>query len=260
MKRVVVSAKQLIADIRDCKPDRKLMRDYRLSQTGLMNIKNELLSRGLISLNELKNQMGSVRTRKKISAERFLYDFRRHPDDFHLMERYGLKAYQLRKVYLSLIKRRLLSDFEYQSRAVRAPEVDEERRPAPALGRVGETSTIVSVVQQCEDPEADFIHKYRDTQLPPDFFKDYSGISIGGRSPSDLPDLDITPVEVGPSSSPGSEGRRRAVVQIMGGNSCPNCGALTNPASQDSCLSCGVIYEKVHSRPKVVSGVIRNDD
>ncbi len=259
MKRVVVSAKQFVADIRSGKTDQCLMRDYQLSPTCLLDLKNELLTRRLISVNELRNQMGPVRTRKKINSERFLYDFRQRPDDFYLMEKYGLKPHQLKKVYVNLIEKRLLTDFEYESRDVRDPAVDEVHSPAPDVGQLGEASTVVSVVEQWEDPEAQFIDQYRDSRLPADFFKDYSGVRIGR---SDLPDLPDLGTPSGPNScrdSKGLAGNQTTVVQILGGDYCPKCGARKNPASEDSCLNCGVIYEKVPSDPKIISGAIWKD-
>ncbi len=260
MKRVVVSAKQFITDIRTGKTDERLMSDYQLSPSGLLQLKNELLSRRLISVSELKHQMGPVRTRKKISAERFLYDFRQHPDDLYLMERYGLKPHQLKKVYQSLITRRLLSEFEYESRDVRDPAVDAERKPAPAVGQVGEASTVVSVVGQFEDSEAQFIDRYRDSELPADFFKDYSGVCIGKGAPPDVPDYRDPSTQDKLRESSAKGGRQRTVVEIIGADCSPNCGAVKNPAAEDSCLSCGVVFSKARSGPNVVSGAIWKDD
>ncbi|MFH1116304.1 MAG: hypothetical protein V1792_20520 [Pseudomonadota bacterium] len=260
MKRVIVSAKQFIADIRSGKTDHCLMRDYRLSPTSLLDLKNELLCRRLISLNELRNQMGPVRTRKKINSERFLYDFRQHPDDFYLMERYGLKPHQLKKVYLNLIEKRLLTDFEYESRAVRDPAVDEVHMPAPAVGQLSEASTVVSVVEQWEDSEARFIEQHRDSQLPADFFKDYSGIRIGKGDAADLADFGTPPGSDRPHGSGDQAGNRKTRLEIIGDDYCPRCGTLKNPASEDSCLNCGVVYEKVLCGAKIVAGAIWKND
>jgi len=260
MKRVVLNAKEFIADIRSGKTDQRLMSDYRLSPASLLKVKNELLSRRLISVSDLKNQMGPVRTRKKINADRFLYDFRQRPDDLYLMEKYSLKPYHLKKVYLSLIKRHLLSEFEYESRDVRVPAVDEERRPAPAVGQVGEASTVISVVRQHEDPQAQFIDRYRDSRLPSDFFKDYSGIAIGKSCPSDLPDFGLPPAQHTSCVPAGLRGSQTTVVEIIGGDYCPNCGALKNPASEDCCLSCGVVYAKARLGTTRVVGAIWKDE
>jgi hypothetical protein len=166
----------------------------------------------------------------------------------------------LKRVYLSLIKRSLLSEFEYESRNVRVPEVDEGRRPTPAVGQVGEASTVISVVGRCDDSEAQFIDRYRDSRLPAEFFKDYSGISIGKSSPPDLADFDHASAQDRQCGSTGLGGPQTTVVEIIGADYCPNCGALKNPASEDSCLSCGVIYAKAQSGPRVVAGALWNDE
>lgn len=260
MKRVVLNAKEFVADIRSGKTDQRLMSDYGLSSASLLKVKNELLNRRLISVSDLKNQMGPVRTRRKINADRFLYEFRQRPDDLYLMEKYGLKPHHLRKVYQSLIKRHLLSEFEFESREVRVRAVDEERRPAPAVGQVGEASTVISVVGQSDYSEAQFIDRYRDSQLPTDFFKDYSGIPIGKTCPSDLPDFGSPPAETGSRIPGGWRGSQSTVVEIIGGDYCPKCGALKNPASEDSCLSCGVVYSKAHHGTAKVVGASWKDE
>ena len=260
MKKVVVNAKEFVADIRTGKSDQALMQDYSLSPRSLLRLKNDLLTRRLISVKDLKCQGGRVRTRKKISSERFLYDFRQKPDDLYLMEKYGLKPHQLRAVYLSLIKRRLLTDFEYESRQVRVPAVEEERRPTPLSEPMPAASTVVSLVDQTEDTETQYLDRYRDSSLPPEFFKDFSGVPIGQPPASELPDFSTEQECAGPFGSPHLAGDQSTVVEIVHKDYCPKCGRPRVAESQDACLGCGIIFSKVETTPRVVTGAVWPDD
>lgn len=260
MKKVVVNAKDFISDIRAGKSDRALMECYSLSEKSLLRVKNDLLTRRLISLKDLKRAGCRIRTRKKINSERFLYDFRQNPDDLYLMEKYGLKPHQLRTVYLSLIERHYLTDFEYESRTVRVPAVDEERRPTPRAEPEPAPSTVVSVVDQHEDPETQYIERYRDSCLPPEFFKDYSGVQIGRTSPEDLPDFGPGQASPGPGVPTKSLNDQTTVVEILHTELCPRCSHPKSPDSEDTCLSCGIIFSKVEAAPRVLAGVVWPDD
>jgi hypothetical protein len=271
MKKVVVNAKEFLTDIRACKSDRTLMREYCLSEKSLLHLKNELLAKNLVSLKELKQQSGNIRTRKRITSERFLYDFRQNPDDLYLMEKYGLKPHQLRKVYLNLIERNLLTDLEYESREGRVPAVEEARKPSPITEQQRMPSTVVSVIEQDEktephyaeqndDAEAQFIAQHCDSQLPPEFFRDHTGIKIGSRSPSELPDFGASREEERPYGIIGLAGNQTTVVEIIDSDCCPRCGCRKSPESEDVCLSCGIVFAKVESTPRIVAGAVWGDD
>ncbi len=76
-----------------------------------------------------------------IKAKEFLSSFREMPDDFKLMEKYGISARQLARLYSSLIEKDLLTEFEYSQRENKAPELEEDLPPQLSV------STAVSLVE-----------------------------------------------------------------------------------------------------------------
>lgn len=242
MKKVVINAKDLCTDIRSGRTDQELMQKYNLSPNSLGSLKKELLLRKLITRQEMESQTGSpVQARKKINAGRFLADFRERPDDLYLMERYGLKPRQLKKVYDSLISKHVLSEYEYEYRDVKAPELDEEIEAPPAA------STVVSVVESVEFRQMSAQRAFRSGDLPEAFFRDYSGIKIG-QSPGLPPAI---------HRQTGSEGETRksgfsTVVEIVDFECCPKCGAPKHVDSKDTCLACGIVFAKAVCSTKEV--------
>jgi hypothetical protein len=65
-----------------------------------------------------------------IKAKEFLSSFRETPDDFQLMEKYGISSKQLRRLYSTLIEEGLLTEFEYNQRERKAPELEEYSPPS----------------------------------------------------------------------------------------------------------------------------------
>jgi hypothetical protein len=76
-----------------------------------------------------------------VNAKEFLASFRARPDDLHLLKKYGMSLKQLRQVYAALIEKGLLSEFEYNHRERKAPELEECAPPQLSM------STAVSLVE-----------------------------------------------------------------------------------------------------------------
>lgn len=241
MKKVSINYRDFVADIRSGKNDSLLMERYALSSASLVHIKNELLSRGLLTVDDLNLQGGPVRTKKKINAERFLYDFRQKPDDLHLMAKYSLKPRQLRKVYLSLMEKKLLTEFEYESRNLKVPEVDRQPDRNEVPPQAQSSSTVVSVVET--DLEASYIASMRNSELPEEFFKDFSGIKIGKGSDSTT-DYASVQQNCSPHGSKESSHGHSDLHERVDGKNCPKCGRPKSPDSMDSCVSCGIVFSK----------------
>jgi len=91
--------------------------------------------------------------KKVISAEDFLASFREIPDDFRLMEKYGISPKQLKQVYSDLIEKELLSEFEYNQRERKAPELEEYAPPQLSA------STAVTLVEAPSEALTDHVLK-----------------------------------------------------------------------------------------------------
>lgn len=242
MKKVVINAQEVCGDIRSGLTDQELMLKYKISPDTLVQLKKELLLRRLVTPREIEAQGGApVQARKKINAGRFLADFRERPDDLYLMEKYGLKPRQLKKVYDSLIAKHMLSEYEYEYRDRKAPELDQEIEAPPAA------STVVSVVESAEFRQMSAQRAFRSGDLPEAFFRDYSGIKIGSNTGP--------PPGIHRQASTVVEGRKSGfstVVDIVDFECCPNCGVPKHVDSKDSCLSCGIVFAKARSSAKQV--------
>ncbi len=145
MRTIRVKAGDIVKDIRAGLGDTALMEKYRLSVRSLLKVLIALLDKGLITREELgsfdtppPNQAGSI----KVSE--FLASFRRNPDDFYLMEKYSLRPQQLKRIYDALVEKRLLSEYEYNYRERKAPELEEpvtaESEDSTAVDLSGEVS------------------------------------------------------------------------------------------------------------------------
>lgn len=88
-----------------------------------------------------------------INAKEFLALFRARPDDFYLSEKYGISLNQLRRVYDALIAKGWLSEFEYNQREIKAPELEECAPPQLSI------STAVSLVEKPSEALTEHILK-----------------------------------------------------------------------------------------------------
>ncbi len=249
MKRVVINAKEVCGEIRSGITDQELMLKYKLSPNTLGQLKKELLLRRLVTPQEIEAQSGApVQARKKINAGRFLADFRERPDDLYLMEKYGLKLRQLKKVYDSLIAKHLLSEYEYEYRDTKAPGLDREIEAPPAA------STVVSVVESAEFRQMSAQRAVRSGDLPEAFFRDYSGVKIG-QSTGPPPGIHRQASAVADNRKTGFS----TVVEIVDFECCPKCGVPKHVDSKDSCLSCGIVFAKARCSTKEAASHVPRD-
>jgi len=241
MKKVRISARQIVEEIKSAMGDAELCERYRLSRKSLFCLKKELLERKLVTLADLRVQCSNGKARKKLNVERFLYDFRRNPDDVYLMEKYSLSASQLKRVYVSMMEKNLLSEYEYSSRAVQVPEVEQARTTPHA------PSAAVSLVEDRVDEPCfwDFKHERQQTELPGDFFRDHSGVKIGQYA-ANTPDFECYHRQR-KRAPERTLAPKSTVVELVVADYCPNCGLAKNSLSPDACLGCGIVFAKAVS-------------
>jgi hypothetical protein len=222
MKTVRVNVKQIVRDIRAKKSDEDIMLEHSLSPRSLLKIKKLLLDRKLVSRKLLAEQGGGkLPRRRKVDAYEFLIDFRERPDDLHLMEKHGLKPRHLQRVYSQLIAKGMLSEYEYHTRDVKSPLVDETIVTPMAA------STMIGLIEPPSRELGGFTRTAADPDLPSSFFRDHSGISIGGM-------LDGT----------GNDMDESTIIQVVTENNCPKCGCVRDAFATDTCESCGIVYAK----------------
>ncbi len=108
-EKKTISAREVIADIREGMTDDQLMRKHSLSAKGLSSLKNKLLNVGLITQAELSGQAAPNQTPTQAVDKEALA---RHiteavksglPDD-EIVKRFGIPAGKLPDVFASLIK------------------------------------------------------------------------------------------------------------------------------------------------------------
>ena len=242
MKRVVISARQFIADLRARVGDATLMEKYNLSPSTLLNLKKELLDRRLITPNDIRPSSEPPRpNRKALNAKQFAQDFRENPDDYYLMDRYSLTPSELRTVYRRLIERGVLSEYEFHMRDVAAPELGEASilpTSATALVTAVEGTTRVSA------PPRRGHH-----DLPQDFYRDFSGIKL--RSTSQEP-IDR---DKGAGKQEKEARKEQSTVVLLTSELCPKCQRPKDDPMDKSCPYCGIVYAKVRRgrRPETIS-------
>jgi hypothetical protein len=242
MKKVVISTRQIIADIRARIGDAALMEKYTLSPRSLINLKKELLDRGLITPEDIRpSRTPPNPQRKALSAREFVDDFRQNPNDDYLMKRYNLTPPQLHTVYKKLIENRLLSEYEYYMREGTSTKVDEPPvSPQP----------ISSVVAEMERAAKSPVSEGRSSReaLPTEFFKDYSGIRIGQNQANEAVDLDPDAPPQRPPDQLRPLRDQSTVVQLVTCELCPNCARPREDPSLESCVYCGIVFAKAGKR------------
>ncbi len=237
MKTVVINMKQAVEDIKARIGDAAMMEKYSLSARSLINLKKELLGRGLITPDDIRpSRKLPTPNRKTLKAKEFVNDFRDRPDDEYLMKKYGLSASELRTVYKKLIEKRWISEYEFYMREGIVPEVDEPTTSvstySQGAGLSQPTTSMASVVTQS-----------RESGLPADFFKDHSGIRIGSSTKA----VDLNPEETTVRVVRAVRDEL-TVVQLVTTELCPNCARPKGDPSEESCAFCGIVYAKVKRR------------
>jgi len=245
MKKVVIEARQVVADVKSRKSDEELIEKYGLSSRSLAKLKQQLLDRGLVTQEDLVLQNPfSAPSQKSISGEGFLRDFRQRPDDLFLMKKYGLKPQGLKKIYLTLIGKGLLSEYECECRDVKAFELLDVGNGARHLPSVVDTSRFR------EDPRVPVATARSDDGLPQDFFRDFSGVKIEKKLPAKISKPSPPAKQSAPAGAQVATQQPSTVVEIVSPDWCPKCGAPTTPASPDTCVKCGIIFSKYEALKK----------
>ncbi len=249
MKKVQVDLKAIVKDIRDGKTDEEIKKKHNLSMTSLARIKKALMERNLISREQLKAQSGSGQPKvKSINIKEFLKDFTEKSDDTFLMTKYNLSATRLKNIYDKLIGKGLISEYEYHTRLVKTPELeDAEASPMAA-------STMIDLVENpaTGSRASGWKVSAAEIDLPDSFYKDHS---IGGAGQTTDP------------QKGARKGDSSVVIDLVGKESCPKCGHPKDPhISSKSCAKCGVLFSKVKkqeprtNKPKGKSGSQRSND
>ena len=242
MKKVVISARQFIADLRARIGDTALREKYNLSPTSLLGLKKELLNRRLITPEDVRPSSEPPRPdRKALNAKQFAEEFRDHPDDFYLMDRYSLTPSQLRTVYRRLIERGVISEYEFHTRTTAAPEVDE--------ASVIPVSATALLSAPSEEPKVAAPVASRGVRdLPEDFYRDFSGIKLGSTSQIPLDPARDAPLK-------GKESLKdQPTVVLLTTELCPNCQRPKDDFTAESCPYCGIVFSKVkrgHGMPNI---------
>ncbi len=214
MEKVKVSVNELVKDIRAQVPDDLIASKYRISVENLVVLKRTLLTNRLISFRELQAQAARSKPRKKVlNAQGFLKDFHERPDDYYLMEKYGLRPRQLSKAYRKLIEKGWLTEFELNSREAKCPELEEAGSSAPIAA-----STVVTFVEREQGYQPGRVSEERFGGLPKEFFRDHSGVKIGNKAQA---------------------AKQNTVHDPIHGECCPKCGAPRVEKSFSFCWSCG---------------------
>ena len=238
MKKVVINTYQVVADFKARIGDAAIMDKYSLSPRSLINLKKELLGRGLITPDDIRPSRTPLKpNRKPLKAKEFVKDFRDRPDDVFLMEKYCLTAPELRTVYKKLIEKRWISEYEFYMREGIVPEVGE---PVEHLSMFSDASVFLQTTTTTTPTAV----QSRDSGLPEDFYRDHTGIKIGtGTKAVDLvPDDEESPTL---RAIRGLRDENLTVVQLMTTELCPNCSRPKGNPSEESCSFCGIVYAKM---------------
>jgi hypothetical protein len=151
-----------------------------------------------------------------IKAKEFLASFRQTPDDFKLMEKYGISSRQLAHLYYALIEKELLTEFEYSQRERKAPELEEHLSPQLSV------STAVSLVET------------------PSVAATESLLNAGYSLDPNLAKAVFDAIEDKNRKLGNSTEQDEATTDL-----CPKCSSLKDSSSPQECLRCGTVYAKV---------------
>ena len=157
-----------------------------------------------------------VRTEAKrihINAREFLEAFRDRSDDYRLMRKFSLKPKHLMKIYDQLMERGLLTEYEYDHREKKSPDVEEKTasRATP--------SPVVSTPDSPSEPVSTFTTFQSESHSQP-------------------------------SSAPHLSTNAPTVVELRTTELCPKCDRAKHPDYPDSCPYCGVVFAKIKQTEK----------
>jgi hypothetical protein len=240
MKKIVLNIRQVVGDFKARIGDAAMMEKYSLSPRSLINLKKELLGRGLIAPEDIKpSRKAPVSDRKALKAKAFVHDFRERPDDEYLMEKYGLTTAELRTVYRKLIEKRWISEYEFYMREGIVPEIGE---PTTSLSTYSDEAGLTRTTNAAASP----MSQSRDSGLPQDFFRDHSGIRIGTTTRAE----ELYHEEATGTARYALRSVRDTptVVQLVTTELCPNCSRPKDDPSAESCAFCGIVFAKLKRR------------
>ena len=168
--------------------------------------------------NEQTDQ-GSPEKKKKINAKEFVAAFREHPDDFHLMVMFSMTPGQLKRIYSALLAKGLLTEYEYNCREKKLVDSEEDKWKSPAA------SELASLIENPSEVRADLL---------------YSGREKDSNVAKALEELRL---------------KREADKKLLRTKAktaelCPKCNQPKDPSSPETCLHCGVIFEKFEPAKK----------
>jgi hypothetical protein len=175
--------------------------------------------------------------KKIVKAKVFVASFRERPDDFFLMEQFGLTPKHLQKVYKALLDKGLLAEYEYHARENKSPAVEAVSEPTLSL------STAVSLL---EDP----------TTTQKVWNLEEVLTSSADRSETDEVAPRVSTPESAKVAAPAPIGSKREPKKKADSENrylptvCPNCRHRVHRSSPDTCLVCGVIFSKIKKHPR----------
>jgi hypothetical protein len=232
MGKIRVNAAVLVRDVRRRVGLKTLLEKHGLSYPNMLKVKKLLVERGYSPPEEFDYlNLSEVRPGHSVSAKEFLDEFRERPDDLYLMERYMLSVKELRVVYESLILAGWLSEYEYHSRAMKAPESEEQDNSGY------EDSTEVTLLRT--DLETRCAVPLRAGDVPPR--KSFPHDSIVSRAVSAGPENVRPQFDFHAAHTAAKEPSLEH---------CPKCGLASHPSSPDACIYCGVVFSKAKLDPK----------
>ncbi len=163
---------------------------------------------------------GSPATKKRINAKEFVAAFREHPDDFHLMVMFSMTPGQLKKIYSALLAKGLLSEYEYNCREKKLVDSEQDKWKSPAA------SELASLIENPSEVRADLL---------------YSGREKDSNVAKALEEL---------------KRKKEADKKLSGSGTntfelCPKCNQPKDASSPDSCVHCGVVFDKLDPPKKV---------
>ncbi len=153
---------------------------------------------------------------KTINARDFLASFRKKPDDFRLLEEFSIMPKQLKRIYSALIEKGLLSEYEYNQREAKLPELEGCGRPQiPA-------SMAVGLIEEPSEALTEHVLNL--------------GYSLDTNLAKALSDaIDNKKLSKSKAIKTDEEAPKL----------CPKCHKPKHPSSPDECIYCGVVFAKI---------------
>jgi hypothetical protein len=242
MKKIRVNAAAIVGDLRQRMGLKAILEKHGISYANMLKVRKLLVERQLAAPEEFDYlNLSEAASGHSVSAKEFLASFRSKPNDLHLMKRYNLTVKELQVIYDTLMLAGVLSEYEYHTRDVKAPELDEP------TGLGGEASTEVTLLRNELEPRCVIPLRGGDIEPRKSFPKDSvpnKAISARGQT-----------VRAQNQSQPGSDPEDALIPKH-----CPKCGLQSHPSSPDACIYCGVVFTKAKPDPRYEGVAIWDHD